>query len=326
MSMSTSVPRLRLILVLGLALAPLAGAGCAGDLTGGVPGGEGGSGGDGGDGGGSAGGSRDAGRPASGGVDGGGNGGGGGSGADGGGVEADGGGAGAADCGGAAVCDDFEGAAPGGPPDPAVWSIATPDCSGAGSLAVDGAEAHTGARSVRIDGAGSYCDHIFIASDAALAIDGAVHGRFWLRLAQPLGDSHVTFFAMHDAATNSDVRMGGQSRILMWNRQRDDATLPELSPTGISLSVAFTAGVWTCVQFAVDGAAGTIETSVDGQPVAGLVVDGSPTPDIDAQWHRDPNWHPDLVDIRLGWESYAGQSMTLWVDDVAFGPAPIACD
>ncbi|HYU16836.1 MAG TPA: hypothetical protein VEL05_12210, partial [Candidatus Acidoferrum sp.] len=55
---------LMLGLVLGLALAPLTGAGCSGDLTGGGPGGNRGTGDDGsGGGGGSGGGSRDAGAP-----------------------------------------------------------------------------------------------------------------------------------------------------------------------------------------------------------------------------------------------------------------------
>ncbi len=171
-----------------------------------------------------------------------------------------GGGEGGDGCEGAVVCDDFEGAVAGGAPDPARWTVSSPNCSGAGSLAVDDAEAHSGSRSVRIDGAGGYCDHIFIASDAVAGIDGVVHGRFWVRLDSALGDSHVTFFAMRDATAAKDVRMGGQSRIVMWTRETDDATLPELSPTGIAQSVALTAGAWACVELAVDGAAGTIET------------------------------------------------------------------
>jgi len=308
----------RATLALSLAAGVLVLGGCAGELTGGE--------------GGAPGGGGDGGGPGAGGGPGGGSGGSGGQGdgSDSGsgsdpGADAGGGGP-AAGCGSAVVCDDFEDAAPGGPPDPARWTVASPDCSGTGSLAVDGAEAHTGARSLRIDGAGGYCNHVFIASDSIAGIAGPVHGRFWIRPADPLGDGHVTFMAMRDAAADSDVRMGGQSRILMWNRERDDATLPELSPTGIGDTLPLAAGAWTCIELAVDGGAGTIATSVDGAAVTGLVVDGQPTPDIDAQWLRDPSWRPDLADIRLGWESYGDQAMTLWVDDVAFGPDPLGCE
>jgi hypothetical protein len=316
MARTPSRARVALFLAAGVQLL----VGCVGDLTGGDANARG----SGGDGGGTGAGDGTGAGGSGGGSDGSGSG----AGSDGAEPGGDAGGGGAATgCDGSAVlCDDFEDAAPGGPPDPARWTVATPDCAGTGSLAVDGAEAHTGARSVRIDGAGGYCNHIFIGSDAIAGVAGAVHGRFWIRLADALGDGHVTFMAMRDAAADSDVRMGGQSSILMWNRERDDATLPELSPAGIGQTTPLTAGAWTCIELAVDGAAGTIATSVDGTAIAGLVVDGAPTPDIDAQWLRDPSWRPDLADIRLGWESYAGQPMTLWVDDVAFGPDPLGCD
>ncbi len=60
--------------------------------------------------------------------------------------------------------------------------------------------------------------------------------------------------------------------------------------------------------------------------MTGLAVDGEPTADLDRQWLRDRDWRPDLVDVRLGWESYGGQAMTLWFDDVAFGGARLGCD
>ena len=57
-----------------------------------------------------------------------------------------------------------------------------------------------------------------------------------------------------------------------------------------------------------------------------LDQDGVPTQDIDKQWLNKVGWKPDLVDLKLGWESYGGQDMTLWFDDVAIGPARIGCD
>ncbi|MEZ4448825.1 MAG: hypothetical protein R3B09_05030 [Nannocystaceae bacterium] len=226
------------------------------------------------------------------------------------------------------LCDDFEGAAAGGPPDPARWVIAAPNCSGTGALQVDDAVAHSGGRSLRVDGGGGYCDHVFIANEAAVqALGDVIYGRFYVRLGAPLGPGHVTFMTLRDSADSGgkDLRMGGQSEILMWNRESDDATLPVLSPAGIALSVKPSAEAWHCVEFKVD-ASGLLETSVDGAAVAGLEVDADPTPDVDQQWHQKADWAPKVVDFKLGWESYAGQTMTLWFDDVALAAAPIGCD
>src|SRR5262249_52881866 len=90
------------------------------------------------------------------------------------------------------LCDDFEGAPVGGPPDAARWTVATPNCSGTGHLAIDSAQSHSGARSVRVDGAGGYCNHVFIASQAISSIGPAVYARFFVRVSDALGDGHVS--------------------------------------------------------------------------------------------------------------------------------------
>ncbi len=246
-----------------------------------------------------------------------------------GGTSGNGGAAGAATgCAGQAVCDDFEGASADGPPDATRWDVVSPNCAGTGKLAIDATQAHSGQRSVRIDGKGGYCNHVFFSSKAPLSTLGSViYGRFYLRLGGSLGDGHVTFLAMRDTADSGgkDLRMGGQSKILMWNRESDDATLPSLSPAGIAQSVQPAPGTWRCVEFMVDGAQGQLQTWVDGAAVAGLQVDASSTPDIDMQWHSKSDWKPSLVDLRLGWESYAGQDMTLWFDDVAVDTKRVGC-
>jgi len=216
----------------------------------------------------------------------------------------------------------------GGPPDADLWSVVSPNCSGAGSLAIDHEISFRGDASLRIDGAGGYCDHIFIANEDAIAeIAGPeVYGRFYLRLEDPLGGGHVTFMTLRDEADGPrDLRMGGQSEILMWNRESDDATLPALSPAGIEMSLRPAAASWVCVEFMIDGPLGALQTWIDGAQVPGLVVDAEPTPDVDQQWNQKPDWNPELSDFKLGWESYAGQSMTLWLDEVALGGERIGC-
>ncbi|MBA3548016.1 MAG: cellulose-binding protein [Nannocystis sp.] len=226
------------------------------------------------------------------------------------------------------LCEDFEDSPEGAPPDPAVWTVAAPNCMGTGKLAVAGDQAHSGARSLRVDGGGGYCDHIFIANTAAITgLGDQIYGRFYLRLTDALGQGHVTFLTLKDSADGGkDLRMGGQSTILMYNRESDDATLPALSPAGIAMSAAPAPGQWTCIEFLIDEAAGHITTWVDDVEVAGLRVDGEPTPDLDQQWLNKPDWKPQLEDIKFGWESYAGQSMVLHFDDLALAGARIGCD
>jgi hypothetical protein len=309
------------------------------DTSGGSGGGDTGGGGTGGgsddggsDGGGSGDGGSDGGGSGDGGSDGGG-GGGGGSGGDSGGDDGggDGGGTGAS-CTSLALCDDFEAAAAGGPPDTGRWSIGGPNCfSGAGTAVIDSSQAHSGANSVRITPGSDYCGHAFIQNSAISQLGNVRYGRFYLRLEKALGDSHVTFASMRDANDSNDsqsneLRMGGQAGIMMWNRSKDDATLPSLSPVGISLSQVLQPLTWTCIEFRVDQSSGSIQTWVDGVAPAGLQADGTATPDVDQSWiNQYPTWRPALSDLKIGWEAYGGATNTVWIDDVAVGTERIGC-
>ena len=230
------------------------------------------------------------------------------------------------------LCDDFEAGAVGSAPDAALWSVGGPNCfDGSGKVVIDGAQAHTGSKSARIDPGSSYCGHAFLISPKVASMGSVVYGRFYLRLAQVLNDSHVTIVSMHDAIESTDsnaqeLRMGGQSGILMWNRSKDDATLPSLSPAGIALSVALPAATWTCIEFGLDANMGTMQTWVNGTAVAALQLDGTETPDVDAAWLKGrPAWQPKVTDFKIGWEAYGGTTNTVWVDDVALHTSRIGC-
>jgi hypothetical protein len=230
-------------------------------------------------------------------------------------------------CGALPICDDFESAAPGGPPNPAIWSVVRQQGgNGNSTLAIDESQAHSGKRSVKIVGGPYFNEKVLFSTTRVQAIGPVVFGRFYVRFANELGDGHVTFAAFHDNVEGKDLRFGGQSRILMWNRESDDATLPSLSPVGISMSSKPPANAWRCMEFQVDGPAGGIRTWVDGAEIPGLVVDASKTADADEQWKsQKPSWSPKLVDAKFGWESYSGDTNTVWFDDVALGPKRIGC-
>jgi len=234
------------------------------------------------------------------------------------------GGSSAAGCQGATVCEDFESTAVGSTPG-TPWTISTPSCMGAGTLAVDSAQAHRGAHALKIAGKGNFCDHVFLSSAAPATMTGTLHARFYVRFETAFAAAHTTFLALADSTDAKDLRMGGQQGIFMFNRELNDATLPALSPAGIAQSLAPAAGTWYCVELAIDGAGHTLRASIDGVARAGLALDTTPTPDIDQQWLNGPVWSPRLQNIRFGWEAYGGPAMNLWFDDIAIGTAPIGC-
>lgn len=221
------------------------------------------------------------------------------------------------DCPAGATCDGFEdqtGAEPGG-----AWTVGAENCTGTGTAAVDTSVANSGTTSIRVDGGGGYCNHMFVGTDIPA---GTEWFRVYLRHDTPQPQTHTTMIAMNDATDDRDLRFGGQNSALQWNRESDDATLPEQSPNGVALSRPLPVDTWTCVEWQVSG--GNLSTWVDGEVVEGLVADGEPTMDIDSQWLRQA-WSPALTDLRLGWESYGSDPDTLWYDDVAFGTERIGC-
>jgi hypothetical protein len=229
------------------------------------------------------------------------------------------------DCQGLSVCEGFEESTPGGPPNPATWQVGSPNCSGDGTIVVDDTWAHSGKHSIRVDSSGGYCNHIFANPIVTVTSKGTpLYGRFYVRFETALGPEHITFVALKDETQNKDLRMGGQNKILMWNRELDDATLPVLSPKGVEKSIQPPAKEWICIEFMVDGDAGALSTWVNGALIEGLIVDSESTPDVDQQWHNMA-WYPSLVDARFGWESYGNVPMTLWYDDIALSEAPIGC-
>lgn len=226
-------------------------------------------------------------------------------------------------CGDAVLCDGLEDQTSSTPS--GTWSVTTPDCSGAGRVAVDATVAHTGTRSLRVDGAAGYCNHVFAQATTPLtSLTGDQYVRFWVRHSTPQPVSHTTFVALKDAGdAGRDLRMGGQNGALQWNRSSDDATLPEQSPAGVALSTPLPTGSWHCVEALVEPQ-GRLTTWLDGSVVTGLVADGTPTHDVDGQWLARA-WAPRLTDLRLGWESYGEGADTLWFDDVVVAGTRTGC-
>jgi hypothetical protein len=146
------------------------------------------------------------------------------------------------------------------------------------------------------------------------------------KASKALTDSHVSFITMPDSAqgTGKHLRIGGQSKILMYNRETDDATLPDLSPQGIATSKALPTNTWTCFEYHL-GTDGSIETWLNNATVAGLTVGKSnPSNPNAGQWTRS-SIKPKISGVYFGWESYGGDANTFWYDDIVVSASRVGC-
>ncbi|MGW0786624.1 cellulose binding domain-containing protein [Streptomyces sp. NPDC002913] len=228
------------------------------------------------------------------------------------------------DCGDAVICSDFEDQT--GPAPSGAWQFTAPDCQGTGTATVDTAVAHSGSRSLRVDGGTGYCNHAFVASTADLSSVGPVmYVRMWVRHTTALPTAHVTFVSLPDTSQSGrSLRVGGQNGALQWNREIDDATLPAQSPAGVALSRPLPTDSWQCLRLAIDTTAPGLDTWLGDERIPGLHADGTPTQDIDQQWLARTT-PPRPTALRLGWESYGTGADTLWFDDVTVGSTPLTC-
>ncbi|KAK4107774.1 carbohydrate-binding module family 1 protein, partial [Canariomyces notabilis] len=208
--------------------------------------------------------------------------------------------------------------------DQTAWPIYAPDCSQGGKVTLDSTTAHSGKNSIRVDGAGGYCGHIFFGT-TKVPSSGGFYVRAYVKASKALTSSHVTFITMPDPAqgTNKHLRIGGQNQILMYNRESDDATLPDLSPQGVSSSAALPTGSWECFEYHVGGD-GTIETWLNGQAIAGLTAGPGISNPNAAQWTRS-SIVPKPSAVYFGWESYGGDANTFWYDDIVISSTRVGC-
>lgn len=140
-----------------------------------------------------------------------------------------------------------------------------------------------------------------------------------------LTSSHVTFITMPDPAqgTNKHLRIGGQNQIIMYNRESDDATLPELSPQGVATSTSLPTNSWECFEYHV-GTDGTIETWLNDEAISGLTYGpGIDNPNAGA-WSRS-SIIPKPSGVYFGWESYGGDTNTFWYDDIVISSSRVGC-
>ncbi|KAG8627569.1 hypothetical protein KVT40_005052 [Elsinoe batatas] len=206
--------------------------------------------------------------------------------------------------------------------DATAWPQYAPDCAQGGSVTLDSTKAHSGKNSLKVVGAGGYCGHAFFGTTSVPK--GSFYTRAWVWMTTPLTSEHVTFQVMPDTSLNGKhLRFGAMSEIMMYNRETDDATLPDLSPQGIATSANLPAGAWQCIEQYI-GTDGTINTWLNSASVPGLNVGPSVTNANANGWTR-ASYKPAVTGVYWGWESYGGGANTFWFDDVAVATTRIGC-
>ncbi|KAK4184314.1 hypothetical protein QBC35DRAFT_441623 [Podospora australis] len=207
--------------------------------------------------------------------------------------------------------------------DKSAWPTYAPDCSQGGSVSLDTSTAYSGKNSIRVNGGGGYCGHIFFGTTKVPT--GNVYVRAYIKAQKALTDSHVTFITMPDSAQGNKkhLRIGGQNKILMYNRESDDATLPDLSPQGVATSAALPTNSWQCFEYLL-GTDGSIETWLNGKAIAGLTSKPGVANSNAAQWQRS-SIKPRVTAIYFGWESYGGDTNTFWYDDIVVSSTRVGC-
>ncbi|KAF8317319.1 hypothetical protein DL93DRAFT_2134204 [Clavulina sp. PMI_390] len=208
--------------------------------------------------------------------------------------------------------------------DETAWPIYAPDCNEGGSVTLDSTVAHSGTHSMRVTGGSSgYCGHIFFGTTAVPS--GDLYVRVWLQTNTSLTEDHVSFITMPDSSqgTAENLRFGGQDEILEYNRESDDATMPDLSPTGVSESVALPINSWQCLEYHL-GTNGTIETWLNSNLISGLTIYPGVTNPVATAFQRT-TYIPEITAVYFGWESYSGSLSTYWYDDISIQSSRIGC-
>ena len=65
--------------------------------------------------------------------------------------------------------------------DQAAWPTYAADCNQGGKVTLDSSTAHNGTKSMRVDGAGGYCGHIFFGTSKIPSGDVYVRAYMWVR-------------------------------------------------------------------------------------------------------------------------------------------------
>jgi hypothetical protein len=232
-----------------------------------------------------------------------------------------------------AVCDDFEAAAVGGPPDSALWRVITsyadPQMNSANSVVVDAVHAARGRQALHIHT--TTTDPVYIQSRALPVANNTFWGRVLAWFDVDPGtrtNGHWAAFVgvgrKSDAGQDTEVRIGGQFDILTINYFGNDANQISSSKDGdYSDGVKLPLQSWTCFEFQYKGDTHELRLFIQGKEIDQLHVT-----DWGQFGHSPiPSWSPNYDRLRIGYQSFnADTPVDVWYDAVAIDPHRIGCE
>jgi hypothetical protein len=232
-----------------------------------------------------------------------------------------------------AVCDDFETAAVGGPPDSALWRVITsyadPQMNSANSVVVDAVHAARGRQALHVHT--TTTDPVYIQSRSLPVASNTFWGRVlaWFDVdpgARTKGHwaAFVGVGRKSDAGQDTEVRIGGQFGILTINYFGNDANQISSSKDGdYSDGVKLPIRSWTCFEFQYKGDTHELRFFIQGKEIEQLHVTDW------GQFGRTPipSWSPNYDRLRIGYQSFnADTPVDVWYDAVALDANRIGCE
>jgi hypothetical protein len=219
-------------------------------------------------------------------------------------------------CEGLLLCDDFEGVAVGGVPDPARWLRTiefNPNSTRTDVIQIDNSQFHSGTRSVRVTGTSD------LRQIVGRVTAERVFMRAWMRVSQVPSGGPV--FVGIGADQNQDIRMRFRSGFVALNTGNGDGLAPDTTQGACAGCIGLTTN-WFCTEMFVEDATESATVWINGQE-AGSVVNNS-------GWHNTGTAWPQIptpTQVRLGyWGLEGATAINVWIDDVAVGTERVGCD
>jgi hypothetical protein len=213
---------------------------------------------------------------------------------------------------GLSFCESFEAHAPGMAQAKPPWA---PSIIGEGTLAIDETVAHSGKRSLKVQGAG-FSTFFVLSLDGLSSAAAPLYVRTYVRLASAMTAGHNTFVIADTKAApgaGNAFRLGEMYSMLMYTVMGDThgALANERYHTDGMPGAALTAGAWGCLEVQLEQQKPLITVKLNGVEIADL---------------RHADFPLDRYDtLRFGFEKYAGPAGDVWYDDIAIGSAPLGC-
>jgi hypothetical protein len=220
----------------------------------------------------------------------------------------------------AVVADDFEGVAPGSPPNPALWSVRG---SGAIQVSTEQVRPGGGARAVKVV-SGSSGATMFVNTSAFPLPNGVIHFRVWMYFVNGDWANHIGFVASSPGSEGQEVRFGGQANAYHANLAADgDGLSPDpFQYPSCTRCVAPVPNQWACLRGMFDFPGNRARLYVNEQ----LAVDAEQD-SVKNDWHAGTGTLPqNPTEIAFGWALYGGVQNTVYYDDLALGYEPMPCE